>query len=119
MFWSQALPDQRHAYDVAIRVASTLPGDDEAVVAALLHDVGKRASAPGAVRRSLATMFDRLGLPLTANMDRYRTHGPIGADDLAAAGFDGVVVAFARHHPGPAPDGFDETRWRALLEADG
>ncbi len=67
----------------------------------------------------MATVLGAAGLPMTAPMQRYRKHGEIGAVELAAAGFDGIVVAFAAHHPGPAPAGIDETAWSALLAADG
>jgi HD-like signal output (HDOD) protein len=119
LFWAQSAADQRHAFDVAVGVDTALPGDDEAFVAALLHDVGKRHTALGALRRSIATVLDGTGLPMTTSMRRYRRHGLIGAADLSAAGFDGIIVAFAAHHPDPAPAGIDEERWNALLEADG
>lgn len=119
LFWRQSVPDQRHAYRVAARVAAQRPEDDQAIVAALLHDVGKRHSALGAARRSIATVLDTAGLPMPATMRQYRRHGPIGADDLAARGYDGLVVAFARFHPGKAPSGVDQERWQALLDADG
>ncbi len=119
LFWEQDAPDQRHAFDVATRVALRLPGDAEAFVAALLHDVGKRHAHLGAVGRSMATAFDGLGLPMTSSMHRYRLHGPIGAAELEAAGMSGLVSAFAAFHPGPPPAGMDAARWRALLEADG
>ncbi len=88
-------------------------------MAALLHDVGKRHARLGAIGRSIATVFDAVGIPLTTPMSRYRSHGSIGAAELSAAGFDGLVVSFAANHPGPAPEGIDEDRWAALLEADG
>ncbi|MCH7844926.1 MAG: hypothetical protein IH850_03760 [Acidobacteria bacterium] len=119
LFWQQDVADQRHAFVVASRVATTLPGDDDAHTAALLHDVGKRLAGLGVIRRSIATVFDGIGIPLTAAMRRYRTHGWVGAADLSAAGFDGIVVSFAANHPGPAPHGVDTNRWSALLEADG
>ncbi len=119
LFWRQGLADQRHAFAVASRVAITLPGDDDTYTAALLHDVGKRLAGLGVVRRSIATVFDGIGIPLTAAMRRYRTHGSAGAAELSAAGFDGIVVSFAASHPGPAPEGIDKDRWAALLEADG
>lgn len=119
LFWAQGAADQRHAFDVAIGVDTVLPGDDETFVAALLHDVGKRHTGLGALRRSIATVLDGAGLPMTTPMRRYRLHGPIGAAELSAAGFDGIIVAFAAHHPDPAPEGIDEERWRVLLAADG
>ncbi len=119
LFWRQGVADQRHAFTVASRVATTLPGDDDTYTAALLHDVGKRLAGLGVVRRSIATVFDGIGLPLTPAMRRYRSHGSVGAAELSAAGFDGIVVIFAANHPGPPPEGIDEDRWAALLEADG
>ena len=119
LFWGQSAADQRHAFDVAAGVDAARPGDEEAFTAALLHDIGKRHTSLGALRRSIATVLDGAGLPMTAPMHRYRLHGPIGAAELSAAGFDGIIVAFAAHHPDTAPDGIDEERWRVLLEADG
>lgn len=119
LFWAQSSADQRHAYDVAARVADLLPGDDEALTAALLHDIGKRHARLGPVRRSIATVLDGAGLPMTAPMQQYRLHGPIGAGELSAAGYDAIVVTFAAHHPDPAPTGIDAVRWQALLDADG
>ncbi|GMQ84623.1 MAG: hypothetical protein BMS9Abin07_0187 [Acidimicrobiia bacterium] len=119
LFWGQDAADQRHAFAVASRVAASLPDDDEVYLAALLHDVGKRHARLGAIGRSIATVFDGIGIPLTAAMSRYRDHGSIGAAELSAAGFDGLVVSFAANHPGPPPEGSDDDRWTALLEADG
>ncbi len=119
LFWAQAIPDQRHAYRVARRVAASRPGDEEAVAAALLHDVGKTRSCLGAIRRSIATVLEAVGLTMPVSMRQYREHGPIGAEELTAAGYDGLVVAFARFHPGHPPSGVDEERWQALLDADG
>ncbi len=48
LFWKQGVADQRHAITVARRVAVMLPGDSEAIEAALLHDVGKWRPNPGA-----------------------------------------------------------------------
>jgi putative nucleotidyltransferase with HDIG domain len=119
LFWDQRPADQRHAIQVAHRVAAALPGDAAAVRAALLHDVGKRASDLGAVTRSVATVLDSLHLPVTARMRSYRDHGAIGAAELAAAGCEPLVVDFARRHPGPPPQGEDPNRWQVLIDADG
>lgn len=118
LFWAQDAADQRHAFDVASRVAVALPDDHDAYTAALLHDIGKRHAGLGAVQRSIATVLDGAGLPMTASMRVYRSHGSIGAGELAAAGFEGLVVDFAANHPGLAPAGTDTQRWYALLEAD-
>ncbi|MEA2009900.1 MAG: hypothetical protein U9N78_04270 [Actinomycetota bacterium] len=119
LFWSQSFPDQRHAVDVARRVSAALPGDSGAVEAALLHDIGKVQASAGAVSRSVATILDAAGMPMTKRMRSYRDHGRNGAAVLEEAGCDPLAVAFARYHPGPAPEGTDPMRWRVLNDADG
>ncbi|MEN8235013.1 MAG: hypothetical protein ABFR89_08860 [Actinomycetota bacterium] len=119
LFWKQCTPDQRHAVDVARRAQDSLPGDVEVIEAALLHDVGKQGAGIGAISRSIATVLDALHLPMTNRMRLYRDHGEGGATDLEDAGCGPFAVAFARHHPSPAPEGFDPERWQALLDADG
>lgn len=119
LFWDQQVSDQRHAVDMARRVSATLPGDQGAIRAALLHDVGKRHSALGALGRSLATLLDGFSLPMSARMRAYGLHGPLGADDLEAAGCGDLEISFARHHGGAMPASVEPTRWRALLDADG
>ena len=69
VFWQQQSIDQRHAYEVAARVADSVGEDHPAVVAALLHDVGKRRSRLGAVERSLATVTSLARLPMPAAME--------------------------------------------------
>lgn len=118
LFFRQSPADQRHALAVADRVRRARPDDDAAFVAALLHDVGKVEADVGPIARSIATIMDALRLPLPHSWRRYRRHGEIGAHMLAAAGAPPVAVAFARHHPGPVPDGVDEETWRALGAAD-
>lgn len=118
LFWDQQYQDQRHALDVATRVVAARGHDRVAIRAALLHDIGKRHSRLGAVSRSLATVLDAAQLPLPARLAAYRSHGPLGARELAACGCEPLVVEFAGRHPGPAPDGIDPTQWNALLEAD-
>lgn len=118
LFWDQAPADQRHAFDVAMTVATARPGDAELVKAALLHDVGKRHVRLGAFGRSLATLMEMARLPLPARYRRYREHGALGAEDLVGIGLSGIIVEFARRHPGPAPHGVEPSRWQALLAAD-
>ena len=115
LFWDQDPIDQRHAYDVAMRVRHFLGNDDAALEAALLHDIGKRHSDLGAIARSLATIGDNLHLPLPDRWRRYRDHGPLGASDLVASGASPLTVAFARGEVGP---GIDQDVWDALREAD-
>ena len=119
LFWSQSFPDQRHAVDVARRVSTALPDDSGAVEAALLHDIGKVQASIGAVSRSIATVLDSVGMPMTTRMRSYRDHGRRGAVALEEAGCGPLAVAFARYHPGPAPAGTDPARWKVLMDADG
>ena len=115
LFWDQDSIDQRHAYDVAMRVRRALGDDHAALEAALLHDVGKRNCGLGPVARSLATVGDTLRLPLPDSWRRYRDHGPLGALDLEAIGAAPLTVAFARGEAGPE---IDQDVWDALLAAD-
>ena len=119
LFWKQSVPDQRHAITVAGRVEADFPGDTTMIEAALLHDVGKWGPNPGAVFRSIATILDLLRLPMTKRMWAYRDHGPRGAVELREAGCGELAIEFARLHPSPPPDEFDERRWQVLMEADG
>ena len=119
LFWSQNAPDQRHAVDVARRVSEVLPDDSGAIGAALVHDFGKTEANIGAVSRSIATVLDAAGMPMTPRMHMYRDHGERGALALEEAGCGLLAVAFARYHPGPAPSGIDSVRWKVLIDADG
>jgi hypothetical protein len=118
LFWFQSSADQRHAVDVARRVSIALPDDTGAIQAALLHDVGKLEANIGAMSRSIVTVLDSVGLPMTARMHSYRDHGQRGAQVLEEAGCGSLAVAFARYHPGPAPSGTDPDRWKVLSDAD-
>ena len=119
LFWRQSFPDQRHALNVAQRVATRLPGDQEAIEAALLHDIGKWRPNLGPVSRSIATLLEYAHLPMTRRMWAYRDHGRRGAAELEEAGCGRLAIEFARLHPSAAPDGYDAERWQALGEADG
>ncbi len=113
LFFSQPYQDQRHAFDVATHV-----DDPKVLEAALLHDVGKARSGLGAVGRSLATIWGATGLPIRGRWSIYLAHGRLGADMLAERGATRLTVSFARHHPGPVPQGIDARQWRALAAAD-
>lgn len=115
LFWQQQSIDQRHAYDVASRVADSVGEDHPAVVAALLHDVGKRQSRLGAVERSLATVISLARLPMPRRWRAYRDHGEIGARDLEAIAAHPLAVAFARGTP---IGGVDAATWSVLETAD-
>lgn len=114
LFFAQAVPDQRHAFEVAKRAG----GGSERTEAALLHDVGKTVSDLGAFSRSFATICAVIGVPVRGDWLTYVHHGDIGAHMLEAAGAGQLTVSFALSHPGPVPEGIDPTDWRALAVAD-
>lgn len=109
-------PDRRHGVAVARRVAVALGNADgagverRALAAALLHDAGKSESQLGVLGRSAATLLALgLGRRRIANWSdsrsgwlreagRYAAHDTIGAELLASAGSDPVVIAWAREH---------------------
>ena len=115
VFWQQQSIDQRHAYEVAARVADSVGEDHPAVVAALLHDVGKRRSRLGAVERSLATVTSLARLPMPGRWKSYLDHGEIGARDLEGIEAHPLAVAFARGKP---TGGVDAEAWSVLEAAD-
>lgn len=117
LFWDQHSIDQRHAFMVARRVEEELGEDRVALVAALLHDVGKRHSDAGPLGRSLATVLDALRLPLPADWQRYRDHGELGAVDLEHIGSTPLAVAFARGIV-PGDESLDRATWDLLMAAD-
>ena len=117
LFWEQAAVDQRHAYEVARRVERDLGDASGAIAAALLHDVGKRHSDLGPIRRSIATILDGLHLPMPADWRRYRDHGELGAVDLEQIGADVLTVGFARGRVDPELT-VEQSTWEVLMAAD-
>lgn len=113
LFFRQQAMDQRHGYVVAQRVKASLPGNRDAIAAALLHDVGKVTSKLGPVARSLATVFATVRIPVGSRWRAYLDHGTIGAAELQAAGARPLAVAFAAGQPTG-----DSRVWRALVDAD-
>ncbi len=126
-------PDRRHAVGVARRAAVRLgPAATRPVMAAaLLHDVGKIDSHLGAVSRAAVTLAARVSGGHTAGerwrqrpgmvgrAGRYLCHDAIGARMLAAAGSDGLTVAWTReHHLPPACWSVSEDLATALKDAD-
>lgn len=102
--WAQMSgPDRRHAVAVARRVATT---DRSAVPAALLHDVGKVASALGPLRRAAVTVLavavgrDRVAWR-PGRMGRYLRHDILGGQLLERAGSDALTATWARQHHWP------------------
>lgn len=118
MFWGQPRADQRHGLEAARSVAAACPGRDDMIRAALLHDTGKRHARLGPVGRSWAMLGYSIGPAPTPRMVSYLEHGRIGADELATAGAEPLVVAYTRHHHGERPDGICAEDWEVLEAAD-
>lgn len=131
--------DQAESVAVARKLQTTLANTADAsdprwVAAALLHDVGKQASAYGPFGRALATVVvafvgsenarawaDEPGR-LKGRIGRYAGHDDVGADLLGVAGARSEAVAWARAHHRPeqwAETGFPPGVCAALARADG
>ncbi len=118
VFWSQPVPDLAHAVRSARAVSQAAPGRVELARAALLHDVGKRHSGIGTIRRSIATGLAGLRIPRPPRMGFYLDHARLGAEELEALGCEDLVVQFARHHHGVKPPHIATVDWEILLDAD-
>lgn len=118
LFWAQPVADQAHGIATARRIAETASDRPDLIRAALLHDVGKRHARLGVIGRSLASMVAILRLPLRGRFAAYISHGEAGAAELHFAGADSLTVAFAHHHHGARPKGFDPADWDLLVRAD-
>jgi len=129
--WSvMSHPDQRHSIAVAKMVAKQLPKDRTAVVAALLHDIGKVSVRSGILLRVLAGCTR----PLVSTQRRHRwtskggalsrlatliEYPTTGATLLADAGSEEFVVRWAaQHHLRPEEWTVDSVRARVLRRAD-
>jgi hypothetical protein len=104
VFFEQGAADQRHGYHAALIVVAAGRSNDDVVVAALLHDVGKRHARLGVLGRSLASLMILFGSPLGYRMRAYRDHGLNGAG--------------AMHHHGTRPPTIDPATWQLLVDAD-
>jgi putative nucleotidyltransferase with HDIG domain len=118
LFFAQAEADQRHGYHAALTVVADDLHDRDVVMAALLHDIGKRHARLGLIGRSVASVLILLGLPLSERMRTYRDHGMVAARELAGLGVPSLVVDFAMHHHGGRPPTIDPAIWDALIDAD-
>ena len=129
--WSvMSHPDKRHSIAVAKMVNKQLPEDRTAVVAALLHDIGKVSVRSGILLRVLAGFTHPLvstkrrqrwtskggALSRLADLIEYPT---AGATLLAEAGSEEFVVRWAaQHHLRPDEWTVDSVRARVLRRAD-
>jgi hypothetical protein len=118
MFFAQPRIDQRHGYQSARLVMAGAPDRIDLIRAALLHDLGKRRAGLGPIRRSLASIWAKLGGMPRGSWANYLGHGEIGAIDLESVGAEAIVVQWARSHHGPRPDSISEADWRILQAAD-
>lgn len=116
-FFEQSHADQRHGLDAA-RLAARHRGSSELVVAALVHDIGKRHARLGVVGRSLASVCARLGLPAPGRLGTYLDHPRLGAEELEGFGASTLIVAFTRSHHGGRPSSIAESDWQVLVAAD-
>lgn len=118
LFWGQAPADQRHGLECARALLAACPGRRDLARAALLHDVGKRHARIGPWGRALATTMGFLRLPTRGRAAAYLDHASSGGEDLAAAGAEPLVVAYARHHHTGRPAAISAEDWDALCRAD-
>ncbi len=117
-YWAQSVADQRHGLETARVLAAARPGRRDLVRAGLLHDIGKRHSNLGAIRRSLASFLTKLRLPVRGSWQRYLDHGRLGAEELARWGVEPLVTEFARYHHQVRPASIAEDDWVMLQSAD-
>jgi len=118
LFWAQPVADQRHGLASADHLAEQLPGRSDLQRAALLHDVAKRHARLGVMGRTFASLSEILRMRVGGRVHVYLDHGPIGAEELAAAGAEEIVVEFTRAHHGARPESIHEDDWSALIAAD-
>ncbi len=117
VFFSQPDYDQRHGYEAGITILGAgFSGD--VVIAAVMHDTGKRHSNLGIVGRVMASLAIKLKLPLTRRMRLYRDHGMSAAAELASLGAPAVAIDYALHHHRSRPPTIEPLIWEVLAEAD-
>lgn len=117
VFFAQPGADQRHGYEAGLYVIAA-GAEPEVVVAAAMHDVGKREARLGVIGRVIASLLIMTGLPLTRRMRLYRDHGVMAAAELAALGAPPLAIDFALHHHSRRPPSISPGTWELLLLAD-
>ncbi|MEO5975146.1 MAG: hypothetical protein ABIQ38_08110 [Ilumatobacteraceae bacterium] len=105
---TQAVTDQRHSFDIAMRFIVLRPqGSQEEIAGALLHDIGKIEAGLGTIARVVATI---LPLP-TQKFTAYRQHQRRGAQLVKSIGCSSTTIALVAGYP-------DSEAQRALSQAD-
>jgi hypothetical protein len=123
--------DQAHSVRVARRVEGSVgneDGADVAVVAALLHDVGKGEARLGLYGRVVATLCDpfsddelaqawaqRSGI--TRRIGLYLQYPQLGAESLRLAGSSPLVAAWSAEHHEPEESWTVPVEFGRLLQA--
>ncbi len=128
LFLRMSNPDQRHAVRVARRVEEAYGGlidpavpADVALVAALMHDIGKVEAGLGTYGRTIATVSGLVGgldlaeiwqekTGFTRKVGLYLRYTIIGAEMLELAGSDDRVIAWSIEHHLP------EDAWSVPVE---
>lgn len=109
--------DQRHGLEAARHILER-DGRPELVVAALVHDIGKRHAGLGIAGRVIASVLARLRLPTPGRLRVYLDHPALGGAELRDLGLNGLASDYAAHHHGARPHSIDPDDWRLLSEAD-
>ena len=118
IFFAQPEVDQRHGYHAALAVIAQEVSDPDVIVAALVHDVGKRHSRLGLLGRTFASLVILVGIEPSERVRAYRDHDVVGAMELGNALAPALAIDFALHHHGDRPTTIDQKTWEILVAAD-